>query len=53
MNILILTDRYYPSPMSGAILTRDLATELSSQGHQVYVASGDSTIDQEFTLEKD
>ena len=39
--------------MSGAILTRDLATELSSQGHQVYVASGDSTIDQEFTLEKD
>ena len=52
MNILILTDRYYPSPMSGAILTRDLATELNSQGHQVFVATGDSTIDQEFTLEK-
>ena len=53
MNILILTDRYYPAPMSGAILTRDLALELAAEGHQVFLACGDSALHQEFSFKKE
>ena len=53
MNILILTDRYYPAPISGAILIRDLALELTSEGHQVFLACGDSTMDQKFLVEEE
>jgi len=53
MNILILTDRYYPAPISGAILIRDLALELNSEGHQVFLACGDSTMHQEFLVEEE
>lgn len=53
MKILILTDRYYPSPVSGAILMTDLALEMLEQGHEIIIACGDSTIDQEFLLQKE
>lgn len=44
MNILILSDRYYPAPVSGAILIKDLADELTDQKHCVTVVCGDHTI---------
>ena len=37
MNIAILTDRYFPTPVSGAVLMHDLALELVSQKHNVLV----------------
>ena len=44
MNILILSDRYHPTPVSGAILIKDLADELTDQKHCVTVVCGDHTI---------
>ena len=45
MNIIILSDRYHPTPVSGAVLTYDLARELVEQNHRVLVLTADSNID--------
>ena len=42
--ILLLLDRYLPYPISSAIMFRDLAKELSIQGHDVTIISGSSNI---------
>ena len=44
MKILILSDRYFPAPVSGAILVKDLADELTEQKHCVSVICGDHNI---------
>ena len=45
MNIIILTDRYHPNPVSSAILAYDLAIELNQQGQTLnrnnYIKSDD------------
>ena len=37
MNCILLSDYYYPSIKSGAIIMRDLALELLLQGHYVTI----------------
>ena len=44
MKILILSDRYFPAPVSGAILIKDLADELTEQKNSVSVICGDHNI---------
>jgi O26-antigen biosynthesis N-acetyl-L-fucosamine transferase len=39
MNFILLTDYYYPSVKSGAIIVGDLTHELIQQGHQVTVVT--------------
>ena len=53
MNIAILTDRYFPTPVSGAVLMHDLALELVSQRHSVLVLTGDSQIKSNFEIRKE
>jgi glycosyltransferase involved in cell wall biosynthesis len=53
MNIIILTDRYHPNPVSSAILAYDLAIELNQQGHNVFVLTADSKLDCEYTISKE
>ena len=53
MNIAILTDRYFPTPVSGAVLMHDLALELVSQKHNVLVLTGDSQIKSNFEIRKE
>tara|TARA_B100001996_G_C18625595_1_gene579619 strand:+ start:163 stop:1344 length:1182 start_codon:yes stop_codon:yes gene_type:complete len=50
MNIIILSDRYHPTPVSGAVLIYDLARELVEQNHNVYVLTADSKLDSKHTL---
>jgi glycosyltransferase involved in cell wall biosynthesis len=50
MKILILSDRYHPAPVSGAVLVYDLALELSEQGHSVYVAAGDKNLESDSAI---
>ena len=53
MNIAILTDRYFPTPVSGAVLMHDMALELVSQKHNVLVLTGDSQIKSNFEIRKE
>jgi len=53
MNIAILTDRYFPTPVSGAVLMHDLALELVSQKHNVLVLTGDSQIKSNFEIREE
>ena len=53
MNIVILTDRYYPTPVSGAVLVYDLALELIDHNHDVLVLTADSNLSDDFTLTKE
>jgi glycosyltransferase involved in cell wall biosynthesis len=39
MNIIILTDSYFPKVNSGAIIVGDLVSELKEQGHEITVAT--------------
>jgi len=50
MNIIILSDRFHPTPVSGAVLTYDLARELVEQNHKVLVLTADSNIDSDHEL---
>ena len=50
MNIIILSDRYHPTPVSGAVLIYDLARELVEQNHNVYVLTADSNISTPYNL---
>jgi glycosyltransferase involved in cell wall biosynthesis len=50
MNIIILSDRYHPTPVSGAVLVFDLARELVEQKHNVYVLTADSNLKKEYSL---
>ena len=50
MNIIILSDRYHPTPVSGAVLIYDLARELVEQNHNVYVLTADSNISTPYKL---
>jgi glycosyltransferase involved in cell wall biosynthesis len=51
MNYLILTDRYFPTPVSGAILMKDLVTQLQLEGHNITVLSASSEIRDEYNFE--
>ena len=53
MNIAILTDRYFPTPVSGAVLMHDMALELVSKKHNVLVLTGDSQIKSNFEIRKE
>ena len=50
MNIVILSDRYHPTPVSGAVLMHDLACELADQGHNIHVLTADSNLDSEYSI---
>lgn len=45
MRIILLVDRYLPSPMSSAKMIYDIAIEISNQGHDAIVVTGDDTLD--------
>jgi len=53
MNIVILSDRYHPTPVSGAVLIYDLALELVEQKHTVYIMTADSSLKNEYEITKE
>ncbi len=53
MRILILVDRYKPSPISGARMMEDLAIELYSRNNTISVISTDHKIDKKFIRYKE
>ena len=53
MRIILLVDRYLPSPMSSAKMIHDLATEMASQCHEVTVVTGDDTLDTRIQMSKE
>ena len=50
-----MIDRYFPTPVSGAVLIKDLAIELRQLGHEIFILTGDSTIqgDSEIIIDDD
>lgn len=53
MNIIILSDRYHPAPVSGAVMIYDLAREFSEKNHNVFVLTADSNIDSFSSITKE
>jgi len=49
----MLVDRYLPSPMSGAKIMSDLATEMARRGHDVTVVTGDSGLQHRIEITKE
>lgn len=44
MRIILLVDRYLPSPLSSAKLLHDLSEEMSRLGHDVIIVTGDHSL---------
>ncbi len=51
MNYLILIDRYFPTPVSGAVMIKDLVDQLHIEGHQVTVLTASSQIENKYDIE--
>lgn len=52
MRVLLLVDCYLPSVKSSAKLAHDLAAEISAQGHEMFVATPDSTLTRHRVIEE-
>ena len=51
MNIIFLTDYYYPVIKSGSVIMGDLANEMINQGHSITVLTFDSNQEDKITID--